>query len=145
MSNEERILTLVPYLQTKARLFLEKANKWLYSHEEWLETDCVIVEAKRDIYYQAGLYSQGRVWVKSKKQWEILYPEAIVTRTLNSKHLSGEAFDIALNTLQGIWFPNPENSGFKEMWLALANIGKDIGLIPGALWEKPDWGHYEIE
>lgn len=145
MSNEDKILTLCPELQVKCRLFIVKADKWLHSTEQWYKTDCAIVEAKRDIYYQAGLYSQGRVWVKSKKEWEVLYPDAVVTRTLNSKHLEGKAFDIGLKILQGIWFPDPLISGDREMYLSLAEIGKSIDLIPGAFWDKPDYCHYEIE
>lgn len=148
MSNEEKIATLVPELQTKCVAFIEKANEWLASQPMWTEYRVMIGEARRTLEYQAGLYSEGRYWNVSGKIWIKESNENQVTWTMESKHIEGKAFDIFLmdKSHMASW-PTAASSINKDMWIALANIGKDLGLFPGALWEgiHQDWTHYSLE
>ena len=76
---------------------------------------------------QAELYAQGRT-----------KPGKIVTWTMNSKHIKGDAFDIAVKVSGKVsWDPiNYQRPGM---------IGESVGLTWGGLWKgKPDYPHFEI-
>lgn len=76
---------------------------------------------------QADLYALGRT-----------KPGKIVTWTMRSKHIDGDAFDIAVKVNGKVsWDPiNYQRPGM---------IGESVGLTWGGLWKgKPDYPHFEI-
>ena len=141
-SSKRRIKLLEESTKEKAKEFLKKADDWLYQFG-WSDYTCEITEGKRDLYTQAGLYSLGREYVHWQG-WKEIDLSKIVTWTMNSNHLTGHAFDVALYKDKIYHWPNPKIKKNLDMWLALANIGKDLGLYPGGLWEnqKPDYPHF---
>lgn len=80
----------------------------------------IITSSRRTYAEQIKLFAQGR------------------TRTLNSKHLRGEAFDIDISGWSRSSVPS---------WLfdALGEYGEFLGLAWGGRWKSfPDPGHFEI-
>lgn len=75
---------------------------------------------------QAELYAQGRT-----------KPGRIVTWTMNSKHIKGDAFDIAVKV-------NGKVSWDRINYMRPGTIGESVGLTWGGLWKKPDYPHFEI-
>ena len=76
---------------------------------------------------QAELYAQGRT-----------KPGRIVTWTMNSKHITGNAFDIAVKV-------NGKVSWDRINYQRPGLIGESVGLTWGGLWQgKPDYPHFEI-
>ena len=62
-----------------------------------------------------------------------------VSRILQSKHLTGDAIDVATRELMAKknWGPGaPE-------WTRIGEIGESLGLVWGGRWKNPDWGHFE--
>ncbi len=83
-----------------------------------------ITSTRRSEEEQARLYAQGRT-----------EPGPVVTWTLNSKHVSGEAFDC---TIVGA----PEYDDAPEAWDLLGELGEDLGLDWGGSFG--DFGHFEL-
>lgn len=159
LRSKELILTLLPELQDLAKAMLLKCDMYLVTIPEkagefsWCKSTMEITSAKRDLYLQCGLYTQGRHWNALERHWEVLDEGAIVTRTLESKHLQGKAFDIAPIYNGGyLWSKfDPGNDYNKSIWLHLAEIGESLGLKAGARFidkitgkPKPDYPHFEI-
>lgn len=112
----------------------------------WQSSTLEITSSVRDIELQAGLWSQGRTWDKDKRKWLVVSEGHIVTRTLKSKHIDGKAFDIAplyQDKYHWDWF-DPKKEENKVVWLKLAQLGRSMGLKPGAFFTKPDWPHFEL-
>lgn len=111
--------SLIPDMQVKYKQFAELMKKNGFNF--------ILTCAKRTPEEQAELYAQGRT-----------KPGHIVTWTLNSRHLTGKAFDIAIT----------DNKG-KPVWDADAyqvpgRLGESIGLVWGGRWQKPDYPHFEL-
>ncbi len=145
--NGNKISTLDPKLQPLAREFIARGDLYLAKDPLWKDYHLLITEAKRDIYLQAGLYSQGRVWNKVQRHWLEIDRGTIVTRTLESKHLQGLAFDVCLSKISNpAYWPDPKTVDGKALWIGLGNIAVSLGMQSGAFWPegKEDWDHYEI-
>lgn len=114
-----------------------------------------VIETRRTPAVQIAYYSQGRDTLENtntKRHHAGLYPiterdnSRIVTKTLKSKHLTGEAIDIVPLTAHGsIWWSAP-----KEIWERMGVIGESLGLEWGGRWGAKDgklgWDcpHYQI-
>ena len=112
---------LTPKLEAIAQEFLYQAKVKGY--------DIKITQGFRTAKYQDDLYAQGRT-----------KPGKIVTYATSktSKHCLGLAFDICFNGAN----PYPD---IDSKWKTLADIGKELGLIPGYYFKKfKDRPHYEI-
>lgn len=143
-STLRRIKKLFPKTEYLAEEFIDRANNWLKANG-WGKYTCEITQGKRSIYEQAGYYSIGRRFDRKKKKWVNIPGRKRITWTLDSNHLSGMAFDIALYSNKKYYWPNPKIKKNKIMWMTLAYIGKDLGLYPGAFWKKKkDYLHYSI-
>jgi hypothetical protein len=114
----------------------------------------------RTVAEQTALYAQGR---KSLKETNALRMQARlpiitatenkkkVTWTMNSKHIvkdnteKARAFDIVLLLeKKPHWDLDMDiNNNGKSDYIEAAEIGKSIGLKPGAYFTKPDYPHYE--
>jgi peptidoglycan LD-endopeptidase CwlK len=116
--SSRKIDDLVPELRDKAILFREKMTS--------LGIDFIITCTRRSMEEQEALYAQGRT-----------APGPIVTWTLDSKHISGHAFDIAICKSGKIsWIPTDyETAG---------TVGESLGLKWGGRFHKPDRPHFEI-
>lgn len=102
-----------------------------------------VSDSQRDIYEQAGKYSQGRAWDKDAKKWTVT--GSPVTWTLTSKHLKTpcEAVDLGLFKDGQYLCPDPKEPKNAEFWLAIAERAVILGIKPGALWKTPDYPHME--
>lgn len=72
--------------------------------------------------------------------WEIgrSKPGVMVTWTRKSKHITGEAFDIAVKKYGKI-------SWDKDDYIRPAEIGREVGLFPGAFFARhKDYPHFEV-
>ena len=98
-----------------------------------------ITDSLREPVCQAGLYSQGREWDKNKKTWKVVGP--VVTKTMNSKHLWGKAFDATPFIGRNPYWPSKDIPENKKMYMALHNIANTVGLRTIGLWDAP---HYEL-
>lgn len=83
---------------------------------------------------QEALYAKGRTAPGPKVTW-----------TLNSRHLKGTAFDIAI--LVGgklLWNPglDADGDGVAE-YTEAGIIGESVGLVWGGRWKNPDSPHFE--
>lgn len=96
------VTTLTPQMQAKVAAFMRLA------HDHGLSIR--VFEARRSKERQAWLYAQGRT-----------RPGVIVTWTLQSRHITGEAVDIVFVDPKG----NPTWTGD---WKTLIAIGKSVGL-----------------
>ena len=75
-----------------------------------------------------------------------------VSWTKNSRHLTGNAIDIAPYSLWQISGPDKLNwNGSDPVWAKIGEIGESLGLIWGGRWgkksgstAKPDLGHFEM-
>jgi peptidoglycan L-alanyl-D-glutamate endopeptidase CwlK len=83
-----------------------------------------VTSTRRSVEEQRALYAQGRT-----------EPGAIVTWTLNSKHVDGRAFDL---TIEGA----PEFEDDPEGWELLGELGQDLDLDWGGTFG--DFGHFEL-
>jgi hypothetical protein len=101
-----------------------------------------IIETLRTKATQIAYYAQGRepleaVNAKRKSAYLYMLKESenrIVTYTLNSKHLTGEALDIVpLTALGTLWWTAP-----KHTWELIGNIGESYGLVWGGRWGAKD-------
>ncbi len=108
-----------------------------------------ILETVRTLNVQKAYYSQGRAPIEKTNQlrreaglWEIGPDEnkKVITWTLQSRHLSGLAIDIApLNDAGHIdW-----NAPF-ETWEKIGTIGESCGFSWGGRWKERDLPHFEV-
>ena len=118
--NRRRIASLEPELRPLARQLVEAA----------LEADIllVITEGRRTIERQRQLYAQGRT-----------KPGPIVTWTLKSKHIDGEAFDVGVLVDGVLTWPDDD-----ELWERIGRLGEAAGLRWGGRWKRPDRPHFEV-
>lgn len=117
MSNTCRdINELKPTAQKACRLFLEKCEE--------AGLDIFITETYRSQERQNELWEQGRT-----------KPGNIVTWTLNSRHTSRRAWDIATNG------PNLYDMAVIRKAGAIA---QDLGITWGGSWYTPDYPHFEV-
>ena len=89
--------------------------------------DWEVCQTLRDREYHNKLYEQGRTT-----------PGPIVTWTRDSRHLSGEAWDIfVLKDGKAVWE--------SPLYGQIAEVGKRMGLECGYYWKgkKRDPGHYQ--
>lgn len=107
---------LTPTAQRACRLFLKKCE------EPGL--NIFITETYRSQERQNELYAQGRT-----------KPGNIVTWTLNSRHTSRRAWDIAVN--------GPILYDMSVIRKA-GEIGKQLGITWGGIWNPPDYAHFEV-
>ncbi len=131
----------------------------------WLEArkigiDIVLTCTAREQKEQIALYSQGReslAMVNEKRRVAFLPPitqkqNVKVTWTLDSKHITSpkrplsEAFDIVIiKDKQAQWSVKVNvNKNDIPDYVELANIGRKLGLKPGADFKSPDYPHFEI-
>ena len=117
MSNTCRdINALTPTAQKACRLFLEKCKE--------AGLDIFITETYRSQTRQNELWEQGRT-----------KPGQIVTWTLNSRHTSRRAWDIAVNG---------NNLYDMSVIRKAGEIGKQLGITWGGMWSPPDYSHFEV-
>lgn len=117
MSNTCRdINALTPTAQKACRLFLEKCKE--------AGIDIFITETYRSQKRQNELWEQGRT-----------KPGQIVTWTLNSRHTSRRAWDIAVNG---------NNLYDMSVIRKAGEIGKQLGITWGGIWSPPDYTHFEV-
>ena len=118
-----------------------------------------VVETLRTRAVQEAYYAQGRKplaeinELRKKAGLYLLGPEEgrrIVTKTLQSVHLTGKAADI-VPVVEGKipWNITAENAG---LWLAFGRLGEEAGLEWGGSWEPLDrfgigWDapHYQLK
>lgn len=117
MSNTCRdINELIPAAQTACRLFMKKCGE--------AGLNIFITETYRSQARQNELYAQGRT-----------QPGQIVTWTLNSRHTSRRAWDIAVI--------GKELYDMNVIRKAGA-IGQQLGITWGGTWSTPDYPHFEV-
>nr|DAH16023.1 MAG TPA: L-Ala-D-Glu peptidase-like protein [Caudoviricetes sp.] len=107
---------LTPTAQRACRLFLKKCEE--------AGLNIFITETYRSQERQNELYAQGRT-----------EPGKIVTWTLNSRHTSRRAWDIAVN--------GPVLYDMSVIRKA-GEIGKQLGITWGGIWSPPDYAHFEV-
>jgi peptidoglycan L-alanyl-D-glutamate endopeptidase CwlK len=130
--------------------FLSKLDQrgFHYSIVETLRTQAV-----QEAYYAQGRKPLGEINELRKKAGLYLLGEAegkrIITRTMQSVHLTGRAADI-VPVVEGKipWNITSENA---ELWLAFGALGQEAGLEWGGAWTPLDrfgigWDapHYQI-
>lgn len=118
-SADRRVSSLKPVAQKACKLFLqecEKAGVHIYLTETYRSSD-----------RQRWLYAQGRT----------RFPGPVVTWTLNSNHMTGMAWDIAVSA--------PKNM-YDSATLAKAGaIARRLGIEWGGDWTKtPDRPHFQV-
>lgn len=111
-----------------------------------LRFDVAIVETKRLMRTQLAYYSKGR---EEEAYVDKLYILAdlpkpsnynIVTWTMDSKHLTGDAFDACPLDKNGkLWWNAPD-----QVWEAMAKIGEGVGLSAGRRFKTPDSPHFQV-
>lgn len=117
----------------------------------------VVTSTLRTPEEQRALYAQGREPLAAvnalRKQvgWGPITAKENadeVTWTMNSRHLSGRAFDIALIGADGKtphWNEKISvNVNTVPDYLEAGIIGESVGLIWGGRWAKPDAPHFEV-
>jgi peptidoglycan L-alanyl-D-glutamate endopeptidase CwlK len=91
-----------------------------------------IVQGNRTAAQQRAIYAQGRT-----------KPGPIVTWTLKSKHIGGNAIDFACLVGGRIsWQPTHYPAVVRAFKLAAKEL--KVKIICGADWKKRDWGHIEL-
>jgi peptidoglycan L-alanyl-D-glutamate endopeptidase CwlK len=122
------VIDLVEILQPRAMLFATKMAEQGLPFM-FTRTRCTQVE-------QNALYAQGRTT-----------PGRIVTWTLNSMHLYGKAFDIAiLKDGKPTWDPKVDVDGDSAWdYYEAGQLGESIGLVWGGRWKKPDYPHFQLK
>lgn len=112
-----KIEDLIPQMQTLAIQFKKEMDD--------AGIQFIFTCTRRRQEEQNELYAQGRTKPGKKVTW-----------TLNSKHILGEAFDIAvLKNGKITWYVND----YKEA----GRIGMELGLNWGGLWKNKDYPHFE--
>ena len=108
--------------------------------------DFIVTCTKRTAEEQLELYKQGREFQNGV--WVVIDKKKLVTWTLNSNHIKGTAFDIAI-MLNGkiLWSPtlDADGDGIAE-YTEAGRIGESVGLTWGGSWAtKPDAPHFELK
>lgn len=107
---------LTPAAQNACRLFLKKCKE--------AGLNIFLTETYRSQARQNQLYAQGRT-----------EPGKIVTWTLNSRHTSRRAWDIAVIGKDLYDMAVIRKAGA---------IGQSLGITWGGIWSPPDYCHFEI-
>lgn len=149
-----KITDLTPIMQSLYRRFFREMRKAGIKFK--------ITCTARSVLEQKALYAQGRESLekvnalrKKVGLWALTAKEnkRKVTWTLKSKHLvdgvkvlKSSAFDIVLlNENEKVhWDLKVDvNRNEKKDYVEAAEIGKSVGLKPGAYFKTPDFPHYE--
>lgn len=107
---------LTPVAQTACRLFMKKCGE--------AGLHIFVTETYRSQARQNQLYAQGRT-----------EPGKVVTWTLNSRHTSRRAWDIAVIGKDLYDMTVIRQAGA---------IGQSLGITWGGIWSPPDYCHFEI-
>jgi predicted amidohydrolase len=84
--------------------------------------DHILTCTRRSQAEQNALWAEGRAFENG--QWVIVDPHAVRTWTLNSRHLTGDAFDFCI-MVNG----KPDWAmAHKDLWDKAIEIGKSVGL-----------------
>ena len=133
--------------------FKHKVTKALsdMTHDDTLKSMGVqtvtVIETIRDLSTQMAYFSRGRMdaadvklMYKAAGLWKITTDDAgkVITWTLDSKHLSGEAVDIAPMRAGAVWWNAPQ-----IVWERIGKIAEDNGLAWGGRWKTSDCPHVE--
>jgi peptidoglycan L-alanyl-D-glutamate endopeptidase CwlK len=142
------IKMLVPALQNRATDALKEMRADVLLRDMGVSS-ITVVETLRDLCTQMAYYSRGRMlgsqdvkaMYKAAGLWNITDEDAdkVITWTLQSKHIKGEAIDIAPMRGGRIWWAAPES-----VWTRMGEIGEKYGLNWGGRWKTPDCPHYEL-
>jgi peptidoglycan LD-endopeptidase CwlK len=69
-----------------------------------------------------------------------------VSWTLNSKHLTGNAIDIAPYEIYRLYGPDKLTwDATDPIWQRIGLIGESLDLVWGGRWQKKDMGHFELK
>lgn len=96
-----------------------------------------ITQGRRTQEYQNALYNQPWDGVDNDKDGSIDESDEKVTWTKKSKHIEGNAFDIAFSG------NNPYPKGFN--WENIGKIGESVGLVWGGRFKNKDNLHFELK
>lgn len=108
----------------------------------------VVIETIRQLVTQMAYYARGRMdtddvrsMFHAAKLWDLSDMEAKqkVTWTLKSKHIDGQAIDIAPIRNGRVWWGAPD-----AVWQRMGEIGKLNGLAWGGDWKNKDTPHFEV-
>jgi len=142
------IKMLVPALQNRATEALKEMRADVVLKDNGVSS-ITVVETLRDLSTQMAYYSRGRMlqtsdvkaMYKAAGLWNITDDDAekVITWTLQSKHITGNAIDVAPMRNGRIWWGAPES-----VWTRMGEIGEKHGLNWGGRWKTPDCPHYEI-
>lgn len=87
----------------------------------------MIINTRRSAEEQAANIAKGVSWTK------------------NSKHLTGDAIDIAPYATFDLMGPDKlQWDASDPIWLKIGRIGEAIGLRWGGRWKQVDAGHFEL-
>jgi D-alanyl-D-alanine dipeptidase len=139
--------SLVPELRKKATDAI-----YAMTHDDTLKSMGVqtvtVIETLRELATQMAYYSRGRMAAEDVKAmykaaglWRVTEDDAYkaITWTLDSKHLRGEAVDIAPMRAGRVWWNAPQ-----IVWERIGKLGEDQGLAWGGRWKNADCPHMEI-
>lgn len=85
-----------------------------------------VTQGRRTPEEQEQLWAQGRT-----------APGPVVTWTKDSKHLRGRAVDF-------VWKTSDGGVSYQGPWELLAMMAKELGLVAGYYWSRPDKPHVEL-
>lgn len=139
--------SLVPELKQKATnaITAMRSDETLQSMGVQTVT---VIETLRTLDTQMAYYSRGRMeaddvkaMYKAAGLWKISDDDARkkITWTLDSKHLRGEAIDIAPMRAGRVWWSAPQ-----IVWERMGKIIEDNGLAWGGRWKTADCPHAEL-
>jgi len=142
------IKMLVPALQNRVTTALKEMRDDIVLKDLGVSA-ITVVETLRDLCTQIAYYCRGRMLqaqdvkevYKAAGLWNIADDDAekVITWTLKSKHITGNAIDIAPMKNGRIWWSAPES-----VWTRIGEIGEAHGLNWGGRWKTPDSPHYEL-
>lgn len=98
---------------------------WLIWYLNYYGAPAQVTEGLRTAARQAALFAQGRT-----------RPGQILTNTLQSRHMTGRAFDI---DFQGV----PADEVHPLWWDFAGRVGEALGLRWGGRWAIRDLRHFE--
>ena len=98
---------------------------WLMVYMQHFGAHVHITEGLRSPARQASLFAQGRTT-----------PGRIVTNTLQSRHLTGRAFDVDFVGVH----PDQVHPAW---WQFIGRVGEALGLRWGGRWALRDFRHFE--